>query len=434
MNRSIQRETGEPRRPRARAEAGNAMVVALLVLMLFTAAGVTFVAVTKSEKQIAGNQLSSSQAMYAAEAGLSEAIGRMNNPNDPDYIGTPTPSPGWGRYLVSEKDVSKVDPNWAVTEKDGLDNDGDAVADNADERYPEELSQAPIRDKNVQYPYVRVTYKTQGTDLVLFGDHDANSLTPPAENIKFGAPVLELEARGDRGNASKTIEAVAYRYPLLDVNSAIWAGGSLKMNGNAFLIDGNDHEPTAPFDTIPGASPVPGIMTEGPTSDAELSLGQEDNVLGAGGEGSVTQSPITYDFDGLWATIAPIADVTLAGGTSLTSASPAIGTMADPKITAVNGNLKVQGTWTGAGILIVNGNLDIGGGCSFAGIVLVLGDVKCAGGGPADVARIVGGLIYQGTVIDDNSYGGACRVFYSSAAVNNSLLLSRYQLAWWRER
>jgi hypothetical protein len=50
------------------------------------------------------------------------------------------------------------------------------------------------------------------------------------------------------------------------------------------------------------------------------------------------------------------------------------------------------------------------------------------------VAHVIGGLIYQGTVIDDSSVGGAGRVRYSSGAVNNALRLSRYTLASWRER
>ena len=36
-------------------QSGNAMVIALLVLMVMTSVGVAYVAVTKSEKQIAGN-------------------------------------------------------------------------------------------------------------------------------------------------------------------------------------------------------------------------------------------------------------------------------------------------------------------------------------------------------------------------------------------
>jgi len=430
MKRAIQEGTMRTCSTGVRSDAGNAMVVALLVLMLFTAAGVTFIAVTKSEKQIAGNQMSSSQAMYAAEAGLSEALARMNNPADPAYIGPANAKVGWGLYVVESGGSSKLDPELPSEQKDGLDNDGDGIIDNADEQYPEVKS----AQADLKYPYVRVRFKTQGTDLVLFGDGDDNALTPPTENLKNGAPVLELAAHGAQGTANKMVDAVAYRYPLVDVNSAVWAGASLKLNGNALLIDGHDHEATAPYDTLDGAPTVPGIMTEGPTTDIDLSSGQADNVLGEGGDGSVVQSPMTYDFNKLWSTIAPLANTSLPGGTTLSGSSPTLGTMTDPMITCVNGNLKVGGTWSGAGILLVNGNLTMGGGAQFRGIVVVMGDVDIAGSGAADVAHILGGLIYQGTVIDDNSFGGAGRVYYSSAAVNNANLLSRYQLAWWHER
>jgi PilX N-terminal len=434
MYRDDQGSTMQIRRPRVGNDSGNAMVVALLVLMLFTAAGVTFIAVTKSEKQIAGNQASTSQAMYAAEAGLSEAIARMNYPDDPAYIGPANPSAGWGCYVVEANGASKLDPDLPAEQKDGLDNDGDGIVDNAGERYPEVNSAQLALKESLGYPYVRVRYKTQGNSLVLFGDADHNSLTPPTENLSMGAPVLEVTAQGTRGNANKLVEATAYRYPLIDVNSAVWAGASLKMNGNALLIDGHDHTATAPYDTVAGAPTLPGILTEGPTSDIDLSSGQQDNVLGLNDVGSVFQSPTTYDFNKIWATIAPLADKSLPGGTTLSSFDAPIGTIGDPKITVANGNLKISGSWTGTGILVVNGSLIMTGGAQFTGIVVALGDVSLAGGGPADVAHIVGGLIYQGTVVDASSYGGAARVYYSSEAVNAANLLSRYQMAWWHER
>ena len=45
-----------------REDAGNAMIVALLVLFLLTSLGITYVAVTKGDKQIAGNQMTAAQA------------------------------------------------------------------------------------------------------------------------------------------------------------------------------------------------------------------------------------------------------------------------------------------------------------------------------------------------------------------------------------
>ncbi|HSQ59260.1 MAG TPA: pilus assembly PilX N-terminal domain-containing protein [Acidobacteriota bacterium] len=435
MSAATQGRNDRPGRPDASGASGNAMVVALLVLMLMTTAGVAFVAVTKSEKQIAGNQMAVTQAMYTAEAGITEALFRMSHSGDAaNFIGPPLPYQGWGKYLVTQSGNSSLDPDAKLLADDGWDNDNDSYVDETNERYAEALSKQPNDGTALRYPYVRVEYKMRSNELVRFGDHDANAATPPAENLVVGAPVLRITALGQKGNANKVIEAEAIRFPFVDVSSAIWSGGSMKLNGNALIIDGRDHEMTAPYDTIPDAPAVPAIMTEGPTTDAPLDAGQENNVIGAGGDGSVYQSPFTYDFNQILAQAGGMVDYKLAGGTSLASSDPPLGSLLNPKLTLCDGNLDISGTWSGAGILVVNGNLKMTGGCQFTGIVVCLGDLSLAGGGPADVAHIIGGLIYQGTVIDDSSVGGAGRVRYSSGAVNNALRLSRYTLASWRER
>src|SRR5512144_3079991 len=93
--------TGKERGVR-RGDSGNAMVVALLVLMVLTTAAVAYVAVTKSEKQIAGNSVIATQALYAAEAGITEGLHRMAYPAEStSYIGPAgVPAAGWGRYIV----------------------------------------------------------------------------------------------------------------------------------------------------------------------------------------------------------------------------------------------------------------------------------------------------------------------------------------------
>jgi hypothetical protein len=435
MPRTIQEGTMRTRDSRFGTDSGNALVVALLVLMLFTAAGVTFIAVTKSEKQIAGNQMAVTQAMYSAEAGISEAITRMNDPGDvANYIGPPMPFPGWGRYLVLQAGNAALDPAAAALAADGFDNNGNVLIDESGEKYPEVLSKQPVTSGAPRYPLVRVEYRVRSGQLVRFGDADENAATPPVENLAVGAPVLRLTALGQRGTANKVLEAEAVRYPFVDVNSALWVGGPIKLNGNAFLIDGYDHTITAPYDTVSNATPHPAILTEGPTSDATLTGGQDDNVSGEGGISSVFQSPYTYDFNAILAAAIQLADNKLPGGSSLTGFDPALGTLVDPKMTLVDGNLKVSGTWSGCGILVVNGNLAMTGGCQFTGIVVVLGDLDFTGGGPADVAHIIGGLIMQGTVIDDSKVSGAGRIFYSSAAVNNALRVGNYTLTTWRER
>jgi len=417
-------------------EKGNAMVIALLVLMVMTSVGVAYVAVTKSEKQIAGNSMRSTQAMYAAEAGIAEGLHRMAFPAEStNYIGpVGLPTAGWGKYIVLAAGASLLDAGAAALATDGLDNDGDTFVDETGERYPEVLTKQTISAAALRYPFVRVEYKTQGNQLLRFGDADDNPATPPVENLVKGAPVLRITASGRTGNAAKTLEAEAVRFPLVDVASAVWIGGPTKYSGNAFLIDGHDHHATAPHDTVPGAPPVPGILTEGPTTDAGLDAGQGDNVLGEGGNGSVAHSPFTYDFGTLWNQLSVMADYADTGPLTYSSSTPDHGSLSNPKVTVVKGGLTVNGTWAGGGILMVDGNLDMGGGCSFTGIVIATGDVKLTGGGPADVARIVGGIIYQGSLVDASKTAGSGRIYYSSEAVNSALTLNRYTLAWWRER
>ena len=63
----------EVRGPRARKQAGFALILAILSLMLLTFLGLTLAATTSTELQIATNYRWSQQALYNAEAGLEAA-------------------------------------------------------------------------------------------------------------------------------------------------------------------------------------------------------------------------------------------------------------------------------------------------------------------------------------------------------------------------
>jgi hypothetical protein len=315
-----------------------------------------------------------------------------------------------------------------------MDNNENGLIDEVGEAYPEVLTKQAINANTLRYPYVRVEYKTQGGNLVLFGDADDNPATPPVENFVKGTPVLRITARGRTGNADKTLEAEAVRFPIIQVAGAIWSGGSLSANGNAFLVDGHDHAATAPYDTLTGASAAPAVLTKNAITDFPLAFNQQDNVSGDGGNASVEQSTFTYDFNSIYSQVSQMSDYSFTGSQSFTSSTPDYGSYANPKVTVVNGNLSCAGNWTGGGLLVVNGNLSMGGGCQFTGVVVCLGDVSIAGGGPSDIAHILGGLIYQGTVVNGSSVGGSANVYYSSQAVNAANSVGRYTLSWWRER
>lgn len=419
-------------------DSGNAMVVALLVLLLLTTAGVAYVAVTKSEKQIAGNSMTATQALYAAEAGITEGLHRMAFPAEStSYIGPAAgPVAGWGRYIVIAPGRSALDPDGPALEHDGLDNNENGLIDEPGERYPEVLTKQTVNASALRYPYVRVEYKTQGGNLVRFGDADNDPSTPPVENFTQGEPVLRITARGRKGNADKILEAEAVRFPLVQVEGAIWAGGTLGFDGNGFIVDGHDHGASPPLDTIPGAPPVSGILSQGPTANIanNLSFNQQDNVNGNAGNASIQQSSFTYDFNHLWSQFSGMADNSFAGSQSWSGSSPAYGSLTDPKVTVVNGNLICTGNWTGGGVLVVNGNLDMRGGSSYTGVVICMGDINLAGGGSSDQAHVVGGLIYEGTMVNASSIHGSANVYYSTEAVNAANAVGHYTLSWWRER
>ena len=161
---------------RPRAEAGNALVVVLLVLFLLTSLGISYVAVTKGEKQIASNQAIDSEAFQHAEAGISEVLLRMSsntNQAGPPRYGLaepgPTYAPGWGRYVILDPGNSGLDPNLGATTSDGLDNNGNAAVDEGNEHYPEGPSRngALSLSTRLDYPWVKVRYKLNGANQIL---------------------------------------------------------------------------------------------------------------------------------------------------------------------------------------------------------------------------------------------------------------------------
>src|SRR5262249_55441441 len=153
--------------------------------MVLTMAGVAYVAVTKSEKQIAGNSIIATQALYAAEAGITEGLHPMAFPAESTtYNGAAgAPAPRLGRDIALVAGASALDPDRAAQATDGMDNNENGLIDEANEHYPEVLTRQTLNANTLRYPYVKVEYKTQGGQLVLFGDADNNPATPPVENF-----------------------------------------------------------------------------------------------------------------------------------------------------------------------------------------------------------------------------------------------------------
>jgi hypothetical protein len=419
-------------------ERGNAMVVALLILFLLTSVGVTYVAITKGDKQIAGNQAAGTQAFANAEAGISEGLKRMSNPGSTDFIGQPNGSwtAGFGRYIVSDPGASALDPRYDATGADGLDNDGDAAVDEASEHYPETGSKqnnttvVPVASK-LDYPWVKVRYKLNASNqILLFGDDDNDPLTPPKENLVRGVPEIVVTAQGRKGVGSKIVTVEAVKWPLPPIPGSVYTEGAMNFQGNSFYIDGHDHDYTAPYDTIAGSPPLPGIATPNDPNaiSSNLNSQQQDNVQGTGSDPSVQSSSYNIDLQAMADAWSQIADLTFNG--SLNNPSTAgWGTVSDLKVVHVKGDLSLQGSNSGAGVLIIDGDFHLGGTLNYNGVILCLQDVDVVGGGSAK--NIVGCLMVQGTLTGTTNVNGNVKVLYSSSMISKLYSLTQYEVSSW---
>ncbi len=419
-------------------ERGNAMVIALLVLLLLSSMAAVFVSVTKTEKQISGNNLRDSQSLYVAEAGVAEALSRMSTPSSPSYIGETTtpPTPGWGRYIVLSGTASTADPDHASTQSDGLDNNGDGQVDEGSEAYPEVYSSQAGLEHPLGYRWVKVRYKqvtVSGTPrVVLFGDDDNNLATRPIQNIVRGHPVLILTCNGTQNNANKTVEVEALRLPGPTVPGSVYTEGTLDCKGTSFLIDGNDYDPVTGT-VVTGSTPLPGVVPTQGLGAVTCNTPQGwNNIDGEGTTPSIVPPTVDIDLQAVFDIYEGMADVSY-NGTQMNPITSNWGTLDDYKIVSVRGgDLHLSGDNGGGGILLVDGDMMVSGQFTWYGIVICMGNVDFTGGGAG--IHIYGGVMTQGNISSSGTVSGNADILYSSSTIAKLTEFQTYRVCSWRER
>jgi hypothetical protein len=421
---------------RAGNQQGNALIGAVLVLLVLTAVGTTYVAMTKTETQIAGHEKRHVQSMFNAEAGIGEALARMSS-DDPTYyfgedLGANTPTPGWGRYVVMSNNNSSMDPQVGNTASDNLDNDDDGLVDESGEKYPEVLTSQSGGDA-IQYPWVKVRYRLNAMNqVVLFGDHDNSPTTDPCPNMIRGVPILVVSAEGAQGTADRRIEVEAIKVPFLAPKAAIYCEtDQFAFNGTAFLISGKDWDP-ATGDSIPGAPEMPGIETtmNPSTIAAELRNNQVNNVEGQGTEPAIRSAPYDYDLEAMLELYKDMADITHSGGTIGMSNAPYWGNLDDYHIVSVTDDLHISGSVTGGGLLLLEGDFSVSGSFTWYGMIINLGRINYTGGG--NEVHIYGTVMTTGG-INTNVFSGNADFLYSSLAIAKLAKFNPYRVSAWTE-
>jgi hypothetical protein len=201
------------------------------------------------------------------------------------------------------------------------------------------------------------------------------------------------------------------------------------FQGNAFAVDGNDHNYTGGYGPNP---PVPGISTRNASNTQEainsLNNAQKDNVTGLNYSSgppivpSISTSPAAPTATMLSTMIDDILagpPAIVANGASQINGMATFGTTAAPAITYFNNAggvvIKANGNASGAGIMIVEGDLTIQGSLDFKGLILVRGKTSVE----ADTTVTGNATVYGSLWTSDLNLnvGGSAIVYYSTQAL-----------------
>ena len=223
-------------------QSGMTLMIVMLLLFLLTLLGMTMYFMSSTDLKITRNVYTGTRAFYAAEAGLSEAIGRLNlastDPeydaamyNDPPYDST---SPSWDYAFNGELDNGDRYEVTIEHKEDVSDLDGDAAT------YVVTYDKGFFTDPTHYYPE---KYKGYAIEMIRSTGTSAD-----------GEVVLVLEIT---------------KFPMdIKAKGAVSANSTVELRGN-FEANGFDHDMDGNLLPAGPGSDVPGVVT---TSDNVVNI------------------------------------------------------------------------------------------------------------------------------------------------------------------
>lgn len=395
-------------------DSGNVLVITILILFAISVIGATLAMVSSMDLKIAGNQRTTTQSLFVAEAGLNEAIHRLSLPDPTNVV-----VGGWtGNAAIG--DTEPYNANWSalvyLTRPDAAPPGGANT-----------FTTGTLQDPSRAYLNYSMPNGTDGVlnirhkwlDRDSDGVRDANEIVLydpiqiPPENFVSGFPVEVVTITGRSGSGERVIQAeVTKRLVVARTLGALYADKAVKLTGNCAFC-GYNHSVNTPPGTRPnGCNPwhlssghLAGVTT---TGDDVKVLGSADV---AGNPAPIDKSPTNPFYslaEVLGLTDAEVNDL-LAHADHTTIVNPLKG------ITYINGNATINSNIVGEGLLYITGDLSGSGGFQYKGLVYVEGDVKITG-----TPWIIGSVIVKGKS-DWNFNAGNAAVLYSKDAITNAL-------------
>lgn len=458
-------------------ENGAVLVIGLMFIAILAMLGSTAVVMTTTDMQIGANYKTSVQASNVAQAGLQEALHRLNlSSDDGNFIGETgdTPTPGWGSYIVLQagQNMFQEDPDWDLS-GDGFNNDPDDNddTDESNETYPETATIQTVDGSELNYRWVKIRYKIEDAqfknvdgatdEVVLYDQTFGYGASAPASD---GDPVIIITAMGNAANNSTaTIEMEVTRKVLnINVDGALQTNDSVDLSGN-ITISGFDHElstvssdwnnrGTADYtgdgydnDEDADTDETPATATDTPpTPENKINFGAKhkasghkpgiyykdtQSIVNKGVADCIYGKPSSSTFTG------SIKDPWLMLGLSQSEwndllASPDHTTIASPLngITKISGDITLGATNNGEGILYVTGDLDFSGGPTYKGLIYCEGDITGSGG-----PFILGTVASKGGGAANSLGTGGFTILYSSEALENTNQWMDFVILSWRQ-
>lgn len=208
-------------------------------------------------------------------------------------------------------------------------------------------------------------------------------------------------------------------------------------NSNIFKINGSDANSCGETQY----APLPAIGVYDDPNNPTSPTAQESVIDGLGKPKNYIGAQTAPDIENTFNTIADptqlnalVTDYASQPGTynvtGPASSIPNPGTLANPSVTVVNGDLTLSGNPSGYGILVVTGNLTLNGDFSWHGLVLVIGAavINNQGGGNGQVVGAVYVANTNGTNLGSPTFnwngGGGNGIQYDHCWADN--LLNKY--------
>ena len=364
-----------------------------------------------TDLKISGNQERGTEALFAAEAGMSEAVHRLGTPY-------PTNAVVGGQTInISIADEKPIDADYKAYIRMTAPGTNPTFSGNT-------LSAGTLQDLNgdvIEYS------RDSGTDDVITVEHKWDDLDAdgtreagevvlydqsriPPENFTTGNPVDIITVTGRKGGTERVIQAEVTRLKLVAKTlGAMYTDKAITVSGNSHFCGWN-HKANMPAGTVQNAcfayhegdGHLAGVTTTGDAVDMK-------------GSTDVDGSPTNTDTNPAnpWYTLAEVLGLSnedtqeiLANADHNSIVNPLDG------VTYIQGNATINSTVQGHGLLYVTGNVTINGGFKYWGLIYVEGDAKITG-----TPWIVGSVIVKQTA-DFNFSAGNCGVFYSEEVIS----------------